>query len=66
MAIKESITKDNGGILMPAHYDIHIHDDKNSICVHREGRTVEEARDRSWGEYAEKRSDDGSSSSSGK
>lgn len=53
MAVKESIHKDEGGFFTPVHYDIHIHDEERGICVHREGRTVEEARERGWGEYAE-------------
>lgn len=49
---------------MPPHYDIHIHDEKNNICVHREGRTVAEARERGCGEYGEKRSGDSGGSGS--
>lgn len=61
MAIRETISKDDGGLFTPPHYDIHVHDDKNNICVHREGPTVEDARERVWGEYAEKVSDSGGS-----
>ena len=65
MSIKETTSRDTTVVDRvtgsKGHSKVHICDTVRNIHVTRLGRTPEEARERAWDEYGDKRSDSGGS-----
>lgn len=60
MAIRETTQKDSffeERVIGGHHYKTHICDTEHNIHVERRGSTPEEARERAWESYADKRAD---------